>query len=212
VPAAARERIFDPFFTTKAPGEGTGLGLSICHTIMAAHEGTIQLAESSANGTTFLLELPPAEASALVKPESLPPFRRPGAPEDTTPRRILIVDDEPHIAEALSAFLTQQRFDVSSAPTATAALELLAREKYDIVLSDVRMPGMDGLEFHEAASRRHARYKQRFIFMSGYLMQERVKAHLAGTGLPCLEKPFSFDELSRTINRHLATLETIAHN
>jgi two-component system NtrC family sensor kinase len=212
VPAVVRDRIFDPFFTTKAPGEGTGLGLSICHTIMAAHEGAIQLAESSANGTTFVLELPPAEASAVNKPESLPPFRRPGTPENPTPGRILIVDDEPHIAEALSAFLTQQRFDVSSAPTATAALELLAREKYDLILSDVRMPGMDGLEFHEAASRNHPRYKQRFIFMSGYLMQERVKAHLAGTGLPCLEKPFSFDELGRTVSRHLATLEAMTRN
>ena len=210
VPAAARERIFDPFFTTKAPGEGTGLGLSICHTIMAAHEGAIQLAESSPHGTTFLLELPPAQPVAAIRPESAPPFHLGGAvPGDGLTGRILIVDDEPHIAEALSAFLTQQRFEVVSAPTATAALELLATEKFDIILSDVRMPGMDGLEFHEAAGRRHARYKQRFIFMSGYLMHERVKAHLAATGLPCLEKPFSFDELGRTITRHLATLESM---
>jgi CheY-like chemotaxis protein len=213
VPPAARERIFDPFFTTKAPGEGTGLGLSICHTIMAAHEGAIQLAESSDHGTTFLLELPPAQPAAAIRPESAPPF--PGLAPDVdapSPGRILIVDDEPHIAEAVSAFLTQRRFDVATAPAAPAALELLAHEKFDLILSDVRMPGMDGLEFHETASRRHPRYKQRFIFMSGYLMHERVKAHLAGTGLPCLEKPFSFDELGRTITRHLATLESMVRN
>jgi len=213
VPAAARERIFDPFFTTKAPGEGTGLGLSISHTIMAAHEGAIQLAESSPDGTTFILELPPAEPGALLRPESAPPFRRlDGGPDAPLSGRILIVDDEPHIAEALSAFLAKQRFDVSSAGNGAAALELLAREKFDVVLSDVRMPGMDGLEFHDAAGRQHPRYKQRFIFMSGYLMHERVKAHLAATGLPCLEKPFSFDELGRTITRHLTALEALARS
>ena len=81
-----------------------------------------------------------------------------------------------------------------------------------MILSDVRMPGMDGLEFHEAAGRSQPRYKQRFIFMSGYLMHERVKAHLAATGLPCLEKPFSFDELGRTITRHLATLDAMVRS
>ncbi len=212
IPQNAREKIFDPFFTTKAPGEGTGLGLSICHTIMAAHEGTIQVTETSANGTTFMLELPRAEPGAALKPESAPPFRKPEtAPDVAAPAaRVLIVDDEPHIAEALSAFLTQQNYDVRTAPNAVTALELLDRDAFDLVLSDVRMPGMDGLEFHEAAGKQHRRYKQRFIFMSGYLMHTRVKAHLAATGLPCIEKPFSFDELRRTITRHLAAVGTLA--
>ena len=212
IPEAARERVFDPFFTTKAPGEGTGLGLSICHTIMAAHDGTIAVTETSANGTTFVLELPRANPALAFRPESAPPFRRPdaslGPPAVTA--RVLIVDDEPHITEALSAFLTQQHFEVRTAPNATIALELLDRDSFDILLSDVRMPGMDGLEFHEAAGRQHQRYKQRFIFMSGYLMHARVKSHLAATGLPCIEKPFSFDELRRTITRHLAAVGTLA--
>ena len=121
VPPAARERIFDPFFTTKAPGEGTGLGLSISHTIMAAHEGAIQLAESSPNGTTFITRAArrPRRPALLFRPESAPPV--PAAPRgrpDAPPPggRILIVDDEPHIAEALSAFLTQQHFDRPAAP------------------------------------------------------------------------------------------------
>ncbi len=212
IPEAVREKVFDPFFTTKAPGEGTGLGLSICHTIMAAHEGTIQLTDTSAGGTTFALELPRADPAALSRPESAPPFRRPepGAAPAEAAARVLIVDDEAHIAEALSAFLAQQRYEVRTAPNAITALELLDREAFDLVLSDVRMPGMDGLEFHEAAGRRHRRYKQRFIFMSGYLMHARVKAHLAATGLPCIEKPFSFDELRRTIARHLEVVGPLA--
>lgn len=212
IPAAARERIFDPFFTTKPPGEGTGLGLSICHTIMASHEGSIQVTDTSASGTTFTLELPPADVGSVIRPESTPPFRlADSAAEAGAPAgRVLIVDDEAHIAEAFSAFLTQKQIDVRCASGAHAALTLLEHEKFDLILSDVRMPGMDGLEFHETASRKHPRYKQRFIFMSGYLMHARVKTHLQSTGLPCLEKPFSFDELLRTITRHLATVNSLA--
>ncbi len=210
IPPAARDRVFDPFFTTKRPGEGTGLGLSICHTIMAAHGGTIALVESSATGTTFALDLPAPAPAPLFQPESAPPFAVVGTATQSLRARVLVVDDEPHIAEAVTAFLVQQHFAVTSANGAEAALALLDQAQFDIVLSDVRMPGMDGVEFHEAACRRHPRYKQRFFFMSGYLMHPRTKAFLTSTGLPCLEKPFSFDELSRRILRHLESLGDIA--
>lgn len=204
IPLEVQPRIFDPFFTTKNPGEGTGLGLSICHTIMAAHEGTIFLAESSNHGTSFVLEFPLPNPVA-IQADSAPPFATTEAAVAPY-SRILIVDDEPHISEAFAAFLRPRQIEVHCATSARTALELLSREKFDLILSDVRMPEMDGLEFHEAACRRYPRYKQRFIFMSGYLMQPRVKSHLTATGLPCLEKPFSFDELLRTISGHLAVV------
>ncbi len=211
IPAAARDRIFDPFFTTKRPGEGTGLGLAICHTIMAAHGGTIALVESSVGGTTFALELPAPAPALLFKPESAPPFAAAGSPALPPLRgRVLVVDDEAHIAEAVTAYLVQQRFDVTPVNGAKAALALLGRAKFDIVVSDMRMPDMDGVEFHETVCRQHPRYKQRFIFVSGYLMHPRVKAFLTSTRLPYLEKPFSFDELDRTITRHLDSLGGIA--
>ncbi len=200
IPRDAQERIFDPFFTTKGPGEGTGLGLSICHTIMAAHNGAIHLTESSARGTTFTLELPPPEAGA-IQVESNPPFR---APNIVPGIRVLIVDDESYISEAFSAYLSQREIEVHTTNSAAGALTMMEKEKYNLVLSDVRMPDMDGLEFHETACRLHPRYNRRFIFMSGYLLHERIKTHLVATGLPYLEKPFSFDELYRTITRHPA--------
>jgi CheY-like chemotaxis protein len=210
VPAGSRHRIFDPFFTTKRPGEGTGLGLSICHTIMAAHGGTITLAESSPTGTTFALELPRPEPALLFRPPSAPPFHGLGDASRPVRGRLLVVDDETHIAEAVTAYLAQQNFDVTSANGAEAALALLGEAAFDIVISDMRMPGMDGVKFHETTCRRHPRYKQRFIFMSGYLMHPRVRAFLTSTRLPCLEKPFSFDELERTILRHLESLGDLA--
>lgn len=201
IPQNLRERIFDPFFTTKAPGEGTGLGLSISHTIIEAHGGTLQLAQTSPAGTTFTIELPVAEPVALL-PEVAPAPTSPARATSAT-GRVLIVDDEPHILEALTAFLTRQQIDVSSAPSATDALALLERETFDLVLTDVRMPGMDGIELHAAAMRRNPHYERRFMFMSGFLFRADVKAHLATTGLPCIEKPFSFDELQRELLRHL---------
>ena len=82
----------------------------------------------------------------------------------------------------------------------------------DEILKDIRRKQSldDVLHLILEKGRQHQRYKQRFIFMSGYLMHARVKSHLAAAGLPCIEKPFSFDELRRTITRHLAAVGTLA--
>lgn len=199
IPLAVQERIFDPFFTTKGPGEGTGLGLSICHTIMSAHNGAIHLTETSPRGTTFTLELPPPDL-VPARAESTPPFQLTATPASGV--RLLIVDDEAYISEAFAAFLSQREIEVHRAESAADALAQLEQRKFDLILSDVRMPGMDGLEFYEAAIHRQPRYHRRFIFMSGYLLETRVKSYLTATGLTYLEKPFSFDELFRTITRH----------
>ncbi len=210
VPEECRALIFDPFFTTKAPGEGTGLGLSISHTIIEAHGGSLQLAEPKlASGAAFEIELPaaaPVPALLVEPPAEWPNSTLPATGSGGHSGRVLIVDDEPHIIEALCAYLARKQFEVRTAGGASAALDLLNREQFDVVLTDVRMPGMTGLDLHAAATRRQPRYQRRFVFMSGYLLRADVKAHLAATGLPCIEKPFSFDELQRELARHLHTL------
>lgn len=200
IPLEAQKSVFDPFFTTKGPGQGTGLGLSIVHSIVAAHGGNIRLTSSTPEGTTFTLELPLAEsdsASHLAPRESeseRPPLSG----------SVLLVDDESHILQTLASFLELLRIDVHRAGDGKGALEILRARPFDVVVSDVRMQGMDGLELYEEARRIDPRYERRFVLMGGYLMSENVREFIAGKGLPCLEKPFSLDAFIRTLEPFLA--------
>lgn len=193
----ARKFIFDPFFTTKAPGEGTGLGLSISYAIMAVHGGSINLTSSTPAGTTFTLEFPVTEMPPVVA-EAAPGASAPESPP-TLEGSILLVDDEPHILEALAAYLSVLKIPVQCAPCGPMALKRLKTHTFDLVVTDIRMPDMDGIQFYEAACRTDPRYEKRFVFMSGYLMRESVRTFLSTSSAPCLEKPFTFDELRRTL-------------
>lgn len=198
IPTESRRFIFDPFFTTKAPGQGTGLGLSIAHSIMEAHGGRIRLGSSSAAGTAFILELPLASEAAMLLEAN------PAALADASlAGRVLVIDDEPHILEALTAYLTLFNLKVHSATDGRTALARLASHRFDVIVSDIRMPVMDGIELYDRARQFDPRYEKRFVFMSGYLLRENTKAFLATSGVPYLEKPFSFDELRRMIAPYL---------
>ena len=199
IPAEVQKHVFDPFFTTKAPGEGTGLGLSVAHAIAEAHGGSLWIGDSSPQGTTFVVELPISQS----QPEAPPAVVQELTPPSSLTGRILIVDDEVHIREALTAFLRLSPLHVRTAASGAEALRLLEDENFDLVVTDIRMPGIDGLELYEAITRRHPAYEKRFVFMSGFLLGASVKTRLAATGLPCMEKPFSLDEFGRMLGRVL---------
>ncbi len=194
IPPNLQRCIFDPFFTTKAPGEGTGLGLAIAHSILEAHGGRIRLANSSADGTEFVLELPIAEQPA---PEAPVPDSA-ASPVASLAGRVLVVDDEPHILEPVVAHLKSLQLEVQQAQSAPAALDVLGAHVFDAVITDIRMPGMDGLEFYDTARRLHPRYEKRFVFMSG-LLRENIRTFFAESEMACLEKPFSLYELHQVL-------------
>ena len=190
------EHIFEPFFTTKPPGKGTGLGLSLSYGIVQDHEGTIQVESQVGVGTTFAIELPVGAPAARTRVEApaTPAAAAPG------PKRILVVDDERDVATLLADLLQADGHEVETAPNGEIALEMLGRRSYDAILSDTKMPVMDGQVLFSQLERRHPALCRRIAFLTGDVLSADKRAFLAETGVPTLMKPFGLDEVRRIVN------------
>ncbi|HET9314270.1 MAG TPA: response regulator [Vicinamibacteria bacterium] len=196
IPAEHLSRIFEPFFTTKPPGKGTGLGLSLSYSIVQEHEGTIQVQSEPGVGTKFVIELP------VGTPPSRPRSEAPAVPATATggPKRILVVDDERDVAMLLADLLQADGHEVETAANGAVALEMLARRPYDAILSDTKMPVMDGQGFFSQLERRHPALCRRIAFLTGDVLSADKRTFLAETGAPMLMKPFGLDEVRRVVN------------
>jgi signal transduction histidine kinase/ActR/RegA family two-component response regulator len=180
-----QERIFEPFFTTKAPGKGTGLGLSTVYGIVTQHEGYIDVYSEVNMGTAFKVYLPLASADAVSPsaPESAPELTH-GS------ETILLVEDEDEVRRLLREALRKQGYSVIEARNGREALLFSDRfsSAIDLLLSDVVMPEMNGVEL--AAAIRRRRPETRVLFMSGY-SERAVADHTVIEGTELLQKPFS---------------------
>ena len=185
-----RARVFEPFFTTKPEGEGTGLGLSVSYGIVAAHGGTIAVAETSSAGTTFRVTLPAGEAPASQRTQ-----RDSGQIVLRSPLsglRLLFVDDEPALRASMQKYGNIRGFDVVTATDGASALAVLEETGVDVIVCDLRMPGMDGPTFHEALRRMRPGLAARTVFITG----DVVSASMRGVvKQPIVTKPFSFERL-----------------
>jgi signal transduction histidine kinase/ActR/RegA family two-component response regulator len=140
MPPEIQAKIFEPFFTTKGV-QGTGLGLAVVYGIVERHGGTIAVASALGQGTTFALTFQRAtEAEAAPAPPA------PAAPLLRSPRRLLVVDDEPGVRQTLARLLRHASHQVVEAPDGPAALALLATTPVDLVITDLGMPEMNGWE------------------------------------------------------------------
>jgi two-component system, NtrC family, sensor kinase len=185
-----RGRIFEPFFTTKDVGEGTGLGLSISHGIAHAHGGTLALLESK-RGARFRLSLP---AHADERPTET--GRHP-AHVDT--RAVLVVDDEAPIRELLVRLLERRGYAVQSADSGAAALQLAATHPFSLVICDVRMPGISGIELHRRLADEYPANGRRFVFITG---DSKTLEGLPSTPRTAiLSKPFTAADLDAVLAR-----------
>jgi signal transduction histidine kinase len=203
IPVHVLPNIFDPFFTTKKLGEGTGLGLSIAHTLIENHGGSIY-ARSSPGSTVFTIELPLVSGVQLtVDSRQTQPLPRPPARQSVKVGRILVVDDEVAIVDAISDFLDLQNITVDKANDGAEAVRLLEKGHYDAVISDIRMPGMDGPHLYEKAAAIDPDYRNRFLFMSGDLIRDTTQDFVSTLDCPCLLKPFPLQVLFQHLLPHL---------
>lgn len=198
VPPELVAKIFEPFFTTKEVGTGTGLGLSIAHSIMTEHKGRIVYHPSSLGGAAFVLEFPKvAELKTEMKEFICVKTNAPTMVE--THAEILILDDEPAIAEMLSEMLEIIGYNATICHAPLRALELLGKRHFDVILSDFRMPGMNGQQFYEAVQKRFPSLTSHVVFLTGDLVNDSTRSFLESTGNPHLAKPFQLDTVRQTI-------------
>jgi len=187
VPEAIRRRVLEPFFTTKPQGSGTGLGLSFSHGVIEAHGGTLELLEMR-EGAAFRVTLPALGSDAPTKDVD---NASPPAAGDHGRGHALVVDDEAEIADTLAEILEAQGYRVRIAGNGAEAKRQLATRDFDLILSDLRMPGIDGPALHAWIKAERPHLLNRLGFVTGDTMGPGAVRFLAESGRLSLEKPFT---------------------
>lgn len=195
IPPSVLAHVFEPFFTTKPPGVGTGLGLPICRSILEAMGGSIEVKSPLAGGTSFRVVLPaadPAQAAARSAPPPEPPAR-------IQRSRVLVVDDEARVGSALARALAGEH-DVTALASPQEALRRVERgERFDVLLTDLVMPGMGGASLARALVALDPRLAGRVIFMTAGALPADGPRDPDGAAIPCLAKPLKLEALRRAL-------------
>ena len=192
IPPQLMRRIFDPFFTTKPVGVGTGLGLSICHRIVSSMAGTIMCESEPGRGTTMRVTLP--ASGQLARLDATPP----AGVRAVRRGRILVIDDEEMIGKAVKRALPEH--DVETTTSAREALDRLkAGERWDLVLCDVMMPVLSGMEFHQRLAAQLPSLSERVVFLTGGAFTPAAQAYLDDVSNLRIDKPFNLDLLRQVV-------------
>jgi len=192
------EKIFDPFFTTREVGKGTGLGLSLSHGIIAEHNGRIYAKSKPGKGATFIVELPViTEEKQLEMAEPAEEVKK------VAPARILVVDDKPAICRFIKRVLTGEGHEVETVASAGDALERIKGTRYNLILLDIKLPDMSGIELYRHIKDATPSWAKRIVFITGDVMGTDTRSFLSRTRVPYITKPFDTKQLKRDINRKL---------
>lgn len=196
IPATIRSRIFDPFFTTKPQDHGTGIGLAVSRGLVEAHGGTLELAPRQPDrGATFVMRLPVTEGEGGTAAERL------DTPDIVVPEErlaeILIVDDEPELAELIADIVSGIGYRTVTAASGHAAQRVLARADRNVaaILCDIRMPDGDGPAFYDWLAANRPELARRIAFVTGDTLGPSAGRFLARSGCPVIEKPFTPDDI-----------------
>lgn len=198
IPAAIRGQIFEPFFSTRGEDGHSGLGLATVHGIITRSGGSVEVESELGRGTAIRVLLPCCRQplrTATEEPQSADGEAPPGGDE-----RILVVDDSEDFRRSTRALLESLGYRVVSSDSAEGALSLVASEAFDLVITDVVLPGISGRELVERLSRSGP---VTAIFTSGYTRREVEKHGLGVDRVPFLQKPFSVAQLARMVRQAL---------
>jgi PAS domain S-box-containing protein len=199
IPREHFDRLFDPFFTTKTRGQGSGLGLSICRDIVQSHAGRIEVTSAPGRGSQFTVFLPigSSEGVAPAAPSSAMPFLE----ERARRPRLLVVDDERTLRTTLSALLGDA-FEVVLAESGAAAFDVLRADRaFDVILCDLMMPEISGMQVHAWVAREAAELLPRMVFMTGGAFTRNASEFLEQVGSRYIEKPFEVRDLMEVLDR-----------
>jgi PAS domain S-box-containing protein len=203
ISAEVCRRIFDPFFTTKPVGAGTGLGLSICHGIVTSLGGTIVVTSEVGVGSCFRVTLP-ASSTAGPTPRSPRAIDQSRGPPASPARRarILVIDDDQLVAQTTARSLRDHDVVVVN-DGKTAAARLVAGERFDVIVCDLMMPGMTGMDVHATLAEARPALAKRMIFMTGGASDASAQSFLERTSNPRLAKPFQGADLRAAVEKML---------
>ncbi len=202
IPEEARTKIFDPFFTTKEVGKGTGLGLTVAYAIVQEHGGRIWIGtpEREGGGASFFVALPTGDASAVRAPQPPPEEIAKDLPRGAP---VLLVEDEPALAQAVADGLTDAGFSVDHASDGEQALARVEARTYDLIVCDLKMPRVDGMQFYRAIAATKPALARRVIFVTGDVVGAEAERFLEDTGCRWLAKPFRLADLLRAAREML---------
>jgi len=200
IPATIRNRIFDPFFTTKPQDHGTGIGLAVSRGLVEAHGGTLELApQQPERGATFIIRLPVTQGddgTTLAAPSASA-----SAPVEQRLAQVLVVDDEPELAELIADIVEGLGYRTVTAPSGHAAQRLLVAPDRDIaaILCDIRMPDGDGPALYDWLSAQRPQLARRIAFVTGDTLGPSAGRFLARSGCPVIEKPFTPGDIAAVL-------------
>lgn len=193
IPEELRARIFEPYFTTKPIGIGTGVGLPVSAGIVEAHGGKLTFDCPLDGGTVFTIELPIGVVSEARVPTAI------AAQAPASQHTILVVDDEAEIREMLTEILTRARHRVVTANSGREALERMEVGRFDVILTDIRMPDVDGIALFQEIRRRWPEHAQRVVFVTGDTLASAAREFTSASGCPVIEKPFLPSDVRRIV-------------
>ncbi|BBK30007.1 hypothetical protein STHU_06410 [Allostella humosa] len=183
IPPAIMKRIFQPFFTTKPEGMGTGLGLSLCVTQVKELGGSITVSNRPEGGAEFLVRLPVSAGDQAAAAAAAMPRPAGGA-------AILVIDDDQALARYIQSLLRREGHAADLAGDGVDALRRIDRRRYDLLISDIHMAGMDGATLFQRLERDDPESAARILFMTGDIANPELEQFFLLAGRPVIAKPF----------------------